>query len=1600
MENSLNKRVVVVLGMHRSGTSVITRALKVMGIELGTKLMPPHDDNKKGYWEDLELVDLNEEILSFLNYTWDSLSEISDQDIDKVITQGFDRKAIDWLNRRMDNYPLFGCKDPRMAKLLPFWKKVFNQCNVDVCYVLAVRNPLSVAESLKKRDGFDLEKSYLMWIGHVLTSLKHSINNSHVLIDYDMLLNEPEYEILRMSQSLDLTVEPLNLKYFTDDFLDSNLCHSTYSLLDIKDDDYSYHLMNEIYGQLLAVVTSKTKLNDPAFIEMISKWDRGYKNISPILKMVDKVILNSNELLSDRDGQIAGLNEAVADREGQIAGLNEAVADRDEQIAGLNEAVADRDGQIAGLNEAVADREGQIAGLNEAVADRDGQIAGLNEAVADREGQIAGLNEAVADRDGQIAGLNEAVADRDGQIAGLSETTQELYAGIADRDALIHEILNSNFWKIMKPFRFMGTIIKKMIHVTHLIPLAISKEGGVWNTCRKFMQVLNSDGISGLKVRVKFLVSRQHHFSNIKIVDENDESYYSIVPHYIDPHLSSIDPLYKEGILIAIHLHLVDVDIHQELVSYLNNMPVTYDLYVSIPKYHRVKGIEAFFLESLSKVNNVVVESVENYGMNIAPLIVQFGSRLSKYDIIGHFHTQRSNLNSVYCEERESLKCLLGEPNEGVTHIGQILNLLKGNGKIVYPEGYNKSLKDVVRWGIHYNQAEEILKNYTSISINDFLKVEFSESSMFWANTSCINDFLTLPLNFKQFRNKLPSEDGTLADALKRLLLIFTTPYEGVCYRIHQGDSITDYRYYEDQRDYSKKISKPKIKILSYYLPQFHPIPENDLWHGKGFTEWTSVRAANPLFKGHYQQHIPHEDIGYYLIDSPDTLKIQADQMRKAGVYGQIFYHYWFSGKLILEEPAKMLLENSDILMPFCFCWANENWTRCWDGNEDEILLGQDYSAQDARDFIQYLIPFFKDSRYICIDNRPVLYVYRPTSISNSQEYLDIWKKECTDAGLKPPYVVAVLTRGASTPKDFGMDAGIERVLHDWTEGAVPEMKDSLDQYESMTGSVLSYGDVANFYMKQTKSKDFTYFRSLVPIWDNTARYDKKALLLHGSNPQLFQKWLESSIDYSQQTLADDRQFIVINAWNEWGEGAHLEPDTRFGYSYLNAVGRALSEIESSDEDMIQCTLPSNMKVHITLTSFVSDELKKDKRLKKHFLRCLSKTTMLGNCILTTDSSDLLKEFPKIEKSHINDVDFILKFRTISLFDPLAIERIFKVATASGSSVISNNYGELCSLMDVTDNFSVDSSTAYDSSILLSPIKAIKNGYKNIRLCSDAWSFVTSPSKLPQSKMPIVTTIIRFHKTADLNELRHALYCLYAMQNCVVVPLIAVQDLTQQQLDALKNILDEFDWDKVCAPQVDVYQSSDGHGDLRSLMLNKSLKKVKTRYAAFLDFDDLLMPHAYDWLIQRIKLTGKAVSFGRVYHTPTNSFLVSRECLYQYGSSYDDFFNNNHAPLHSFMLDLEKLDVSNLLYYDDQKYMEDYFMTLQLFTKENSDWDSLKENYYIGDYIQNMNREHTLALTNEENRQKILSDPEYKKCEQRICGIRKTIKSKVPTQGG
>ena len=1146
--------------------------------------------------------------------------------------------------------------------------------------------------------------------------------------------------------------------------------------------------------------------------------------------------------------------------------------------------------------------------------------------------------------------------------------------------------------------RMVPIRIYKVGKIIILLPHILRKGGGTIGSLRKAKKIFSTEGVRGVMNRLRTFIAKPSPTLLTPEVCAECETKLNIVPYYISDTEETNRDLPASAPTIALHIHLFYTDMLSEFTSRLSAMPLAFDLFVSVPDSADIVDLTQRFRQELPQANQIIIENVPNRGRDIAPLIVQFGKRMAQYDLIAHFHSKKSpHCNGLAKWCADLLDTLLGQPKNNGGRLIAIVNLLLNRAKLVYPEGQTQILKDRTGWSENKDLARSLLNKYTNLSVDDFPAVSFPEGSMFWARSASLSAMLNLPLRYADFPAEPIPADGTLAHAIERLLLIFASTAHGQCLRLHHGDSQHDYRYYEEQKDFSSSVGNSDIKILSYYLPQFHPIPENDKWHGQGFTEWTKVRSANPLFFSHYQQHIPHPDLGYYLLDSPDTLRQQAELMKKSGVYGQVFYHYWFSGKLILEKPAQMLLEHPDINMPFCFCWANENWTRRWDGNEQDVLLAQNYSPEDARAFIRYLIPFFNDKRYLRVEDRPVLFIYRPASITEPAEYIRAWAEECHAAGLKPPFLVAVLTRGATDPRDFGMDAGVERPLHDWTNGNVTDIRATLHAYEPLKGSVLAYPQVAQYYMEENEPKEFTWFRSILPMWDNTARYGAEAYMLHGSSPELFQTWLEQAIAFSRAQLAPDRRFILINAWNEWAEGAHIEPDSRHGYAYLNSIGRALSGLSPSEDINPNKKLPAGLHVRLSFPETILISLRADVSLRQRFARCLSASTLFAQCKVSLDTEEFNNELKdhEIQPTEVAEPDFILQFRRPALFAPTTLENMLKTAVNTpGAVILSNSYDRFSPIIEGTANGSVEPWVAFNAPVLVFPIKTVRHGYKNYRVRGDAMTFTTTPSQGKHKDLPEITTIVRFHRKGDLNRLSNALYCLAAMENCIVSPLIAAQDLTSDQTNVVEKMIDNLPLASGGIAKIVSYSSTKEHPDLRARMLTKSLQQVRTRYAAFLDYDDLIMSHAYCWMIERMQKTNKAVAFGRVFSTTFDSqtgLFKDRRCEFTYGQSYQDFLRVNHAPLHSFMLDLSKVETRNLVFNDDQKFLEDYFLTLQLFTEDNADWDSLAKNTYIGDYLHSTDHGNTLALLDKTSRKDVFKKPDYHTCENRI----RTLKERL-----
>ncbi len=377
------------------------------------------------------------------------------------------------------------------------------------------------------------------------------------------------------------------------------------------------------------------------------------------------------------------------------------------------------------------------------------------------------------------------------------------------------------------------------------------------------------------------------------------------------------------------------------------------------------------------------------------------------------------------------------------------------------------------------------------------------------------------------------------------------------------------------------------MKIIAYYLPQFHNIPENNEWWGEGFTEWVNVKNAKPIYEGHTQPRVPLNNNYYNLLDD-DVKKWQANIAKEHGIYGFCYYHYWFNGKLLLEKPMEQMLANKDIDMPFCICWANEAWTKAWVGEATKVLIPQKYgSKQEWKEHFDYLLPFLKDERYIYRDEKPLFVLYRPSVMECVEEMMDYWNELAIQAGLKGitfAYQTGELDWSKSKVADaFDYDIEFQPAYarHNMVstkKGFINSLKKIRRKvaavFEKRFGiNILRYG--MSTFQKVTNSQYISYdeaweniinskpFRknsipSAFVRWDNTPRHGDRGFIYKGENPEKFKKYLSAQIKHAKNDYKEDMMFMY--AWNEWAEGGYLEPDEEYGYGYLESIRNALKE--------------------------------------------------------------------------------------------------------------------------------------------------------------------------------------------------------------------------------------------------------------------------------------------------------------------------------------------------------------------------------------------------------------------------------------------------------
>ncbi len=380
------------------------------------------------------------------------------------------------------------------------------------------------------------------------------------------------------------------------------------------------------------------------------------------------------------------------------------------------------------------------------------------------------------------------------------------------------------------------------------------------------------------------------------------------------------------------------------------------------------------------------------------------------------------------------------------------------------------------------------------------------------------------------------------------------------------------------------------LKLIAMYFPQFHRIRENDEWWGKGFTDWHNVKAARPQFKDHYQPRVPL-GLNYYDQSREDTVRWQVELARRYGIYGFCHYHYWFEGHQLLETPTELLLANPDIDIRFCLSWANETWSRRWDGLDHHILIQQTHTPDKEKwqKHFDYLVRAWRDPRAIRVDGRPVFVIYRPQRISRIDDMLAYWREQARRAGLPGLYFVfqkqyelpnrnclrSFDAQFQFQPFEAIYSPGFDKhsIRHSPLLRLARRMPDRVqNRLRSIRARLykqLTFHDYDAVWKQMLQIRDdhgMVTFPGAFVDWDNTPRYKNRATIFRGASPERFRHWFaQLAASMPQRSLPEE--FVFFNAWNEWSEGAYLEPDEQHGHAYLEAMQAVLEAVSSASSN-------------------------------------------------------------------------------------------------------------------------------------------------------------------------------------------------------------------------------------------------------------------------------------------------------------------------------------------------------------------------------------------------------------------------------------------------
>ena len=595
---------------------------------------------------------------------------------------------------------------------------------------------------------------------------------------------------------------------------------------------------------------------------------------------------------------------------------------------------------------------------------------------------------------------------------------------------------------------------------------------------------------------------------------------------------------------IAVVVHVYYLEVWQELAEAICNIKEDFDLFVTLV----IDAADALEPTIREQFPHAEVLLVDNHGRDVFPFLALIRTGvLFGYELICKIHSKGSRYREGGDEWR---KALVGGILGSSRLVDEILDAFRTDpdlGVVVAPD---QMFGGRMFWISNEARSAELLRE---IGLNESaFERDFAGGSIFWIRPLILRPINALRLGYDDFEAEPISEDGYTAHAVERLFSV-------VCH--DAGMRIADSGALVSR---SPARLKPKVHVIANYLPQFHPTPENDAWWGKGFTEWSNVTKAVPLFRGHRQPRLP-ADLGFYDLRLAETRAAQADLARRHGVAAFSYYYYWFNGRTLLNKPIEAVLGSGEPDFPFMLCWANEPWTRNWDGLAEEILMPQDYAPGWECAFAADAAEIMRDPRYLRLNGKPMLAVYRVAHFPDTAGSIARLRAAFRDEGFPDVHLVGAWVQVGNDealppePSELGLDGYFEFPPHGIA--SQPLEMPAADRMAGFAAHTYDYGATIDAVLDQLAigQSGFRY-RGVMMGWDNTARRGEKSFVFHGATPANFRRWLRAAVRTARTEAREAETAVFINAWNEWAEGTYLEPDRDFGTGWLEAVASATAD--------------------------------------------------------------------------------------------------------------------------------------------------------------------------------------------------------------------------------------------------------------------------------------------------------------------------------------------------------------------------------------------------------------------------------------------------------